>query len=102
MATKTKKTAKSKRVVKRAAKTGRARTNSRRKSGHEQGAKRRSPAESSAHGNVRSLTKTGGGRSYTVSLPREAIRAFGWQERQKLVLLIDPRRRTILIKDWKK
>jgi len=50
--------------------------------------------------NVRSLTKTGGGRSYTVSLPRETIRAFGWKERQKLSLLIDPRRKTILIKDW--
>ncbi|MDO8408238.1 MAG: hypothetical protein Q7S95_03325 [bacterium] len=50
--------------------------------------------------NVRSLTKTGGGRSYTVSLPVATIRAFGWQERQKLTLVINPRRKTILIKDW--
>ena len=52
--------------------------------------------------NVRSLTKTGGGLTYTVSLPVATIRAFGWKERQKLSLVIDPRRKTILIKDWKK
>lgn len=50
--------------------------------------------------NVRSLTKTGGGRTYTVSLPRDAIREFGWKERQKLELVVVEKRKMILIRDW--
>ncbi|PIR83102.1 hypothetical protein COU19_02300 [Candidatus Kaiserbacteria bacterium CG10_big_fil_rev_8_21_14_0_10_56_12] len=52
--------------------------------------------------NIRSLTKTGGGRSYTVSLPAAVVREFGWRERQKLTLVVHHKNRTILIKDWKK
>jgi len=52
--------------------------------------------------NVRSLTKTGGGRTYTLSLPVAVIRAFGWKERQKLTLTVNLKNQTILIKDWKK
>lgn len=50
--------------------------------------------------NVRSLTKTGGGRSYTVSLPAAIVREFHWQERQKLELTFDRKRRRITISDW--
>jgi len=56
----------------------------------------------SEHENIRSLTKTGGGRTYTLSLPVAVVRAFGWKERQKLALTVDRKRQTILIKDWKK
>lgn len=52
--------------------------------------------------NVRSLTKTGGGRTYTLSLPVAVVRAFGWKERQKLTLTVNLKKQTILIKDWKK
>lgn len=52
--------------------------------------------------NIRSLTKTGGGRTYTVSLPAAVIREYGWKERQKLTLVINRKNKTILIKDWVK
>lgn len=52
--------------------------------------------------NVRSLTKTGDDKSYTISLPIEAIRAFRWKEHQKLVLSVDKKSKTILIRDWVK
>jgi len=52
--------------------------------------------------NVRSLTKTGNGKSYSITLPIEAIRKFRWQNRQKLELKIDEKRKRIIIKDWEK
>lgn len=51
---------------------------------------------------IRKLTKTGGGRSYTVVLPRQAIRNFGWKEHQKLTIKIDPKKKRFIIEDWKK
>lgn len=51
--------------------------------------------------NIRKLTKVGG-KSYAVTLPIEVIRAFGWKERQKLILKINKKNKTITIKDWKK
>ena len=56
----------------------------------------------SGNENIRSLTKTGGGRTYTVSLPVAVVREFGWKERQKLTLVVHHKNHTILIKDWKK
>ena len=50
--------------------------------------------------NIRSLTKTGGGRTYTVSLPAAVVREFRWQERQKLELRIDRKNCRITIADW--
>ncbi|MCD6284046.1 hypothetical protein J7J12_02200 [bacterium] len=51
--------------------------------------------------NIRKLTKVGG-KSYAVTLPIEIIRLFNWKERQKVILKINKKRRTITIKDWEK
>jgi len=48
---------------------------------------------------IRSLYKTGGGKSYVVTIPIEHIDDLGWKSKQKLVV-----RRYgdgILIQDWK-
>jgi len=50
--------------------------------------------------NVRKLNKTGG-TSYSVVLPIEFIREFGWREHQKVVVRKDGRER-LVIEDWKK
>lgn len=52
--------------------------------------------------NTRKLSKTAGGSSYSVTLPIEVIRRWGWKERQKLELVIDEKNQVIKIKDWKK
>lgn len=52
--------------------------------------------------NLRSLTKTASGKSYTITLPVEVIRKFGWKERQKLELTVDEKNKKITIRDWKK
>ncbi len=51
---------------------------------------------------IRKITKTGRGQSYTVILPIEAIRLFGWQSKQKVVVKIDKRRKRFVVEDWKK
>lgn len=48
---------------------------------------------------VRKLTKVGG-NSYSVTLPINVIRHFGWKEHQKLQLKIDGENRRIIIEDW--
>ena len=50
--------------------------------------------------NIRKITKIGGS-SYGITLPIEVIRQFGWKERQKLILGINPKKKLIVIKDWK-
>jgi len=50
--------------------------------------------------NVRSLIKTSGGKSYSITLPIEAIRKFHWQKKQKLQLIINEKRKKIIIEDW--
>ncbi len=52
--------------------------------------------------NVRSLTRTSGGKSYAITLPVAVIRQFKWEKRQKLELTIDSSRRRITISDWPK
>ncbi|MCK5211782.1 hypothetical protein KAJ89_03710 [Candidatus Parcubacteria bacterium] len=52
--------------------------------------------------NIRRLVKVGGGKTYSITLPIEAIRKFNWQKRQKLVVDIDNRRKRLIIRDWKK
>ncbi len=49
--------------------------------------------------NIRKITKVGG-RSYAITLPIEIIRSFKWKEKQKVVLKINKKRKTITIKDW--
>ena len=51
--------------------------------------------------NIRKITKSGG-KSYSITLPIEAIREFGWQKRQKLVVEVDSKNKRFIIKDWEK
>jgi len=48
------------------------------------------------------ISRTGGGASYTVTLPIAVMRKFKWRERQKVNLVINEKKKTITIKDWKK
>jgi len=50
--------------------------------------------------NVRTLTKAGGGKTYTVSIPASTIRGFRWKEHQKVVVTADPKTKTITVRDW--
>jgi hypothetical protein len=52
--------------------------------------------------NVRSLFKLAGGKSYAITLPIEVVREWAWQDRQKLKLIIDDKKKRITIEDWKK
>jgi len=52
--------------------------------------------------NIRKITKIAGGTSYAITLPIDAVRRWGWKERQKVVLELDEKNKTIKIKDWKK
>ncbi|OGG43363.1 hypothetical protein A2841_02635 [Candidatus Kaiserbacteria bacterium RIFCSPHIGHO2_01_FULL_48_10] len=49
---------------------------------------------------IRSLVKTGGGQSYAITLPRDLIRKFRWEKRQKLQLSVDEKKKLITISDW--
>ena len=48
---------------------------------------------------IRKITKVGG-HSYAVILPMEVVKKWGWQERQKVVLDVDAKKKVIKIKDW--
>lgn len=50
--------------------------------------------------NIRKISKIGRS-SYGITIPIEVIRAFGWKERQKVILKIDSKKKTIVISDWK-
>ena len=50
--------------------------------------------------NIRKLAKVGGGHTYSVTLPIEAIRKFGWQESQKLKVEVDEKNKRLILKDW--
>ncbi|MAG59701.1 hypothetical protein CMO96_02850 [Candidatus Woesebacteria bacterium] len=49
---------------------------------------------------IRKLTRTGGGASFSVTLPIEIIRKFGWRDRQKVI--VKSRGKKIVIEDWEK
>ena len=49
--------------------------------------------------NVRKLTRTGGGKSVSVTLPIEFVRELKWRDRQKVV--ISKKGKYLIIKDWK-
>jgi len=48
--------------------------------------------------NIRKLTRTGGGKSISLTLPIEYVRQLGWQDRQRVV--ISKRGKTLSIKDY--
>ena len=50
--------------------------------------------------NIRKLTRTGRGKSISVTLPIEEIRHLGWRDRQKVV--VERKGKTLIVKDWKK
>ncbi len=50
--------------------------------------------------NVRKLAKVGGGSSYAITLPIDAIRKFAWREGQKMEIEVDEKNKRIIIKDW--
>lgn len=52
--------------------------------------------------NVRKLAKVGGGSSYSLTLPIDAIREFGWKEKQKVVIEVDSENKRLIIRDWEK
>ncbi len=52
--------------------------------------------------NIRKLAKVGGGSTYSVTLPIDAIREFGWQEKQRVVVEVDSKNKRLIIKDWVK
>lgn len=51
------------------------------------------------HRNVRKLTRTGGGKSITITLPIEIVRELKWRNKQKVV--VTKRGKGIVITDWK-
>ena len=51
---------------------------------------------------IRALTKVSGGASFAITLPRAIVKSFRWRERQKLKLVVDTKKQTITIRDWKK
>ena len=60
------------------------------------------PRKKGFNKNIRKLTKVGGGRTYSVTLPIDMVRDFGWKSKQKLVVESDSRWKRLIIKDWKK
>jgi hypothetical protein len=51
--------------------------------------------------NIRTLTKFAYGKSYGITLPKDTLRAFGWEEHQKLDLTIDAKKQRIIITEKK-
>ena len=50
--------------------------------------------------NIRKLAKVGGGNTYSLTLPIENVREFGWKEGQKVVVKADRKRKRFVIQDW--
>jgi bifunctional DNA-binding transcriptional regulator/antitoxin component of YhaV-PrlF toxin-antitoxin module len=50
--------------------------------------------------NVRKLSRVGNGKTYTITIPIEIIREFGWMKKQKLVVEMDKKNKIVKIKDW--
>ena len=48
--------------------------------------------------NIRKLTRTGGGKSISLTIPIEFIRKLKWRDRQKVVVTRSGSK--IIIKDW--
>jgi len=39
--------------------------------------------------------------SYAITLPKELVKKFGWQKRQKVEIVFDGRKSELTIRDWK-
>lgn len=50
--------------------------------------------------NIRKLSRVGNGKTYTITIPIEIIREFGWMKKQKLVVEMDKKNKIVKIKDW--
>jgi bifunctional DNA-binding transcriptional regulator/antitoxin component of YhaV-PrlF toxin-antitoxin module len=50
--------------------------------------------------NIRKLSRVGNGKTYTITIPIEIIREFGWMKKQKLVVEMNKKNKTVEIKDW--
>jgi len=50
--------------------------------------------------NIRKLSRIGRGKTYSITLPIDGIRKFKWQQKQKLVVEIDEKKKQFIIKDW--
>jgi antitoxin component of MazEF toxin-antitoxin module len=50
--------------------------------------------------NIRKLTRTGGGKSISLTLPIEYIRELKWKDRQKVTVRKSGKK--LIIEDWKK
>jgi hypothetical protein len=51
--------------------------------------------------NIRKLSRVGGGKTYSITIPIEIVREFGWQEGQKLIVEKYGNKKRIIIEDWK-
>ena len=49
---------------------------------------------------IRKLTRTGGGKSVSVTLPIDLIRELKWQDKQKVTVI--KKGEQLIISDWKK
>ena len=50
--------------------------------------------------NIRKLTRTGGGKSFSITLPVEFVRALGWKDHQKVA--VRKMNGALVIRDWKR
>lgn len=48
---------------------------------------------------IRKLTRTGNGKSVSVTLPIEYVRELGWRDKQKVV--VTKQGQKLVIEDWK-
>ncbi len=49
---------------------------------------------------VRKLQRMGT-HSYSITIPKDLVKKFGWRERQKLEIIFGGRKHTFTVKDWK-
>jgi len=56
------------------------------------------PRRKMSESNIRSLNKTSGGRSYSVTIPLEYVQKLKWRGKQKLVVKMYGKK--IIIEDW--
>ncbi len=50
---------------------------------------------------IRKITKASS-HSYTINIPKEVFEAMKLREKQKLEIIFDAKKRSFVVKDWKK